>query len=98
MLKYTFQIFTAFLWYFSRLSVLALGIEECCYQVYLFSGDILADDFPTMMGIYEYQGEHEDKPYFMKSMQYQLEDNTIVDENYYLMYADNGKHFICRSI
>ena len=81
----------------SRVDVLILALhlfhpslakmeEDCCKKVYLFASLTNGDLQSGLMGIYAYQGQHLDRPYYTKTLNTQGQEMV-----FYLTYTDNSK-------
>lgn len=76
-------IFTLFLP--SQAKMGAAEEDDCCKKVYLFASLSNGDHQSGLMGIYTYQGQHLDKPYYTKTLH---QGQEMV---FYLTYTDNSE-------
>ena len=84
-------IATSLLLLLSSSSVKANDLENCCDKVYLYSSDAIADTHPFFLGIYKYGGQHKNRPYFYKKEKFRDYTQQIVENKFFLVFAENGK-------
>jgi hypothetical protein len=64
-------------------------LKNCCASVYVFGSEAIEDNQSAVLGIYKYEGQHEDRPYYSKNVTTwgpQGELSRLV----FLLYKENG--------
>ena len=79
--------FTSFL---ITLAIFKTVLSDCCSHVYLYSSDVIADFNQFSLGIYTYEGQFNNRPYFAKTAYVPSAPPTTV--KFFLAYLDNGKN------
>ena len=71
--------------------------ENCCEKVYLFSSDTIADNQGALLGIYQYAGQHKNRPYYFKNVNGIYDQNgQLMEKKFFLVFFENEIDFLDR--
>ena len=69
------------------------NLENCCEKVYLFSSDTIADNqvyVGPLLGIYQYAGQHQNRPYYYKNVDGLYDQNgQLMEKKFFLVFFES---------